>query len=266
MPPIPYRPHPKPPRRGMILFPLLTAGVVVVLAFKLAEFAVSSGVIPPRDAPPSPTGNPFDDLSVLHPKAAHAAVAQLKPLRAQVPAFAHNIQFGTADAAVTLTLFTDPACARCRDEVRTMLAEARSRPVKVVLKGLPQNQTNTSGLMFLELARRQGKADAFLALLDAEKRDLTEERLITLLEKAGIPLETQRPLFTEQSESILRAIGQDTEQAAEAGIAGSPKAVLNDYVLDGQVLSPARIGLYIDRLLKNESPIQAADFWLNPAR
>lgn len=266
MPPIPYRPTPKPPRRGLVLLPLLTAGVVVVLAFKLAEFAVSSGVVPTRQAAPSLTGNPFNDMAILHPKAAHSAVASLKPQRAQVPAFAHNIQFGESGAAVTLTLFTDPACSRCRDEIRTMLAEARTRPVKVVLKSLPQNPANTSGLMFLELARRQGKANTFLELLDTEKKDLTEERLITLLEKAGIPLESQRPLFTEQSESILRAIGQDTDQAREAGLSTPPMAVLNDFVLDGQTLSPSRIGLYIDRLLKNESPVQAADFWLNPSR
>lgn len=267
MQPIPPRHTPKPPRRGMVLFPLLTAGVVVLLMFKLAEFAVTSGIITPRSAAPSPTGNPFDDMALLHPKGKGTALASLKPQRATVPAFTHNIQLGQADAPLTLTLFTDPGCTNCRTQVKEMVAQTQGRPVKVILKSWPQNQANTSALMFLELARRQGQADTFLKLLDNEKQDLTEERLITLLEKVGIPLENQRPLFTEQAESILRTIGKDIEQGQEIGLAtSSPQVVLNDYVIDGNILSTTRLGLYMDRLLNNESPIQAADVWLNPSR
>jgi hypothetical protein len=245
------------------LFPLLAAMLLVVLALQGTRMLLELNTVTPATTPKL-TSNPsvFENIQNLHPKNA-VSVVNLRPQRVVVPAMASNVRVGNPQARHTLTIFTDPLCAACRVTLLKILKGLDTDRVKLVYKYWPQNPSSVEGGLIMQLAQQEGKGNALLAALSLREDTVTDIDLLGMLDVVGLNLSVQRALLAEGSVRLTDQINRDMAQAREAGLGAPPQFVLDDYVLDGRILFPARVGLYVGRLEKGEPVIQGNDYWLN---
>lgn len=245
------------------LFPFLAALLLVVLALQGARMLLELNTINPATTPKL-TSNPsvFENIQNLHPKNA-VSLVNLRPQRAVVSAFSYNVRVGNPSALHTLTVFTDPLCTACRVTSLKVLKGLDTDRVKVVYKYWPQNIASVEGGLILQLAQQEGRGNALLAAVSVREDVVTDIDLLGMLDVAGLNLSVQRALLAEGSGRLSDQIGRDMAQARAAGLGAPPQFVLDDYVVDGRILFPARLGLYVARLEKGEPLIQGSDFWLN---
>lgn len=245
------------------LFPFLAALLLVVLALQGVRMLLELNTVNPSTTPRL-TSNPsvFENIHNLHPKS-DASLVNMRPKRAVVPAMTFNVRVGNPQAPHTLTVFTDPLCTACRVTLLKVLKGLDTDRVKVVYKYWPQNPSSVEGGMILQLAQQEGKGNALLAAVSVREDAVSDIDLLSMLDVAGLNLSVQRALLAEGSGRLTDQIGRDMAQAREAGLGAPPAFVLDDYVLDGRMLHPARLGLYVGRLEKGEPLIQGRDYWLN---
>ncbi|RZK99084.1 MAG: hypothetical protein EOP36_20325, partial [Rubrivivax sp.] len=115
-----------------------------------------------------------------------------------------NLQFGDAMAGVVVTVFTDPSCGACREQVRTWTANLPTQGVRIVYKFWPVDPDRKTPGMLLELARRENVVAAvWRSLQDAGSADLDDSALLTLLDKAGVTLDSQRKALVDDGQSLM---------------------------------------------------------------
>lgn len=254
-PRFPHRPTPQP-RSGLPLFALLAACLLVVLALQGVRFLYESGLM--GDLPASSTAqDPFKNAGRL------GQPIPLEPVLANAPSFPHNLQLGNPAATTTLTVFTDPACAACRQSLDTWLTPTVQTNARIIYKYWPQTPGNIDGGLVLELARRHNLAKPLLAQLNTTAGDLDAAAMFAALEAAGMPLADQRRALSRQSTELAALLGQDIDQGRTLRLGPPPQLVLNGYLLDGRLLTPSRLDLYVGRLFRNQPLVQASDSWLN---
>jgi hypothetical protein len=230
------------------LLPFLVAGVLVLLALNLVHLLWEWWGSPTVQIPPY-----------------HAAATPGKaPRRIEAPIFGHNLQFGNANAAATLIVFTDPACAPCRAQVDRALQNAGNQSLRVVYKFWPANPQNTDGGLITEIARREGLTMPFMHALEGQPTAQGGD-LLTVLEQAGLPLSKQQDWLKNKTAELVDTLNQDIAQGQSLGLGPAPQLILNGYLLSNDSLPAANLGTYVRRINTGEDIIQANDYWLNPS-
>ena len=162
-----------------------------------------------------------------------------------------------ANAAVVLTVLSDPACGDCRAAVQRWqeAAAAGTTPVRVVYKFWPRDRAQTTGGLALELARKNGKVSEFWRLLNAAEGDLGDAEILVLLERAGVPLAAQREALSAlaQQADLPGALERDMAQIGALELGPPPVALLNGYVLNERWLETATLARAIARLARGQA-------------
>lgn len=262
--PLPRRtPAPRP--RALPLLPLIAATLMLLAAGQIALWAWKNMAAPAAPAAAgtarAPSGNPFRDLALSHPKLGAEHLRMLTPRRAIFPARPENLQFGVANADITLTVLSDPACGACRETLKGWL-EGVPKDIRVVYKFWPATPERMTPGLALEMARRKGLADKLWTQLDAAKGDLDDLHLLSLLEQAGLPLEAQRNQLAEQADTLAAPLEEDIRTAQALQLPPPPVLIMNGTLLDGRVLQPERLLTYMERLRANMPLVQGSDYWL----
>lgn len=177
--------------------------------------------------------------------------------RVLLPTEPENIQFGEANAAVVLTLLSDPLCGECRAAVRRwqVAAAGGKYPVRVVFKFWPRDMARTTGGLALELARKQGKVAPFWQALEKKEGDLSEEQVLVLLEQAGVPLSVQREALSAMTKQakLPDVLERDMAQIEPLELGRPPLALLNGYVLDERWMAPEAMAQAVGRLARGQA-------------
>jgi hypothetical protein len=235
---------------------LLAGGQIVVWLWE--------GLNKPKEAPDAVAAvmggeNPFAALVKNHPKVVEARMGDVKPRRVVFPAVASNLQFGDPTSEIIVTILSDPSCGTCRKQVRAWL-QMLPRDVRVVSKFWPQNPLRLTPGMLVELARREGVAATFLGELENTDGDLDDAMLLTLLEKAGVPLARQREALSDGS--LGSALQNDLAKGRELQLPPAPLMLINGYVMDGVALTPDKAPEYVARLREHKPLAQDSDYFL----
>lgn len=261
VPKLPVRAVRRPTR--FPLFPFLAALLLVVLgvqAFRMltALNVVDEGTVPKLASNPSV----FETLERVHPKSA-MSVTNLRPVRVVVPAFGHNVQVGDSVAPHVVTVLNDPLCGPCREAVVRMLRGIDSERYRVVYKYWPRDATQVEAGLIMAMAQQHGKGEPVMKALMARGDTLSAVDLLGLVDVAGLNLSVQRVFLAEHGGELTEQVGRDVAQGQDAGVGPPPQVVVDDYLIDGRVLYPGRLGVYMDRLDRREALVQARDYWLN---
>ena len=169
------------------------------------------------------------------------AVGQLArgELPSQVPIEADDIQWGAAQAPVTLVVFVDfqcPFCARAHKSVQELKARYGPDRLRVVFKHLPLDFHRDAfpTAVALQAVRELGGQDAAVALVDElldNQADLSEQRVIAAAEALGVQRARLTPRLSDQR--LYRAVENDMALARRHGIDGTPSFLINGYKLVG---------------------------------
>lgn len=255
-------------------FPILPATAAAFLLLGLAQltFWWWEARLPDSGLPGEPKAqrsNPFAVLSEPNPTAVRAVetghAGEVREAQRLVAApLPQNLQFGDALGGVTVTIFTDPACGPCRAKVQHWLAGLPIQGVRQVYKFWPQDPARLTPGMLLELARRQGPAllPFWHSLQGAGDADLDDEKLLTMLDRAGLPLTEQRNALTDNGPQLLNVLEPDIMLAQDAHLPPPPVLVVDDYVLDGQVLNPNNLNAYVKKRMAGRQILENEDLWL----
>jgi hypothetical protein len=255
-------------------FPLLPATAAAFLLLGLAQLAFwwwesrlpyfnyTTGSATQRISSKEAAANPFIALS--QPAMPDTAAVQMREVqRISAPTLPQNVQFGDALARVTVTIFTDPSCGPCREKVRAWTAGLPAQGVRQVYKFWPQVPGRTTPGILVELARRQGEiGDFWRAIQGAAADNLDDLRMLTMLDNAGLPLAEQRAMLTTDGASLMSALEPDIATAREARLPPPPVLVVDDYVLDGRILSPEGLGGYVKKRLEGRQIFENDDLFL----
>ncbi|MHB8709077.1 MAG: thioredoxin domain-containing protein [Desulfuromonadales bacterium] len=145
---------------------------------------------------------------------------------------------GTADAPVTLTVFSDfqcPYCSRVVPFVDEVLAKNPGK-VRIVFKQFPLRMHNFAlpAALASLAAREQGKFWPMHDLLFANFNQLSEEKIRALAKEAGLDLARFDKDRTAQKlrDEVLR----DQRLGQQAGVQGTPTVFLNGKLLRERTL------------------------------
>jgi protein-disulfide isomerase len=209
---------------------------------------------------PALTGNVFQDMKYTHPKRG-LATSRLpgRPLEFDLPVFDHNITAGSPDTVLTLTVFSDPSCGPCREQVQDVQGMMPANTY-VVYKFFPTSMENTNGGLFRQLAARHGYWPKVKALLETSNDSLDIGEWTELLEQAGMTLREQRQAMAKEGEYISLDLQKDFNLAQKIDLQRVPAFFLNSYFLDGTFLTLERLPRYIRRLQEGEPIMQAIDY------
>lgn len=259
---LPKRAHARPGgvARAFPLIPLLVACLIVVMALQGLRLAFEAGLFGrPAEVKEGGVAAGVSRLSAR----AQEGPFEVKRLPVQVQN--HNLQFGAVGAqpAHTLYVFTDPACGPCRQQIAEWLRGVPVEGLRLVYIYWPADKADITGGMVLDIARRESVAQALLARLDRRRETLSPEGLMAELESVGVPLARQREYLQDNAGELGNVVGADIALGTKLRLVEPPVLVLDDYLLDGRVLSPARVATYLQRLNRREPILQANDYWLN---
>ncbi|PIZ29753.1 MAG: hypothetical protein COY40_06185 [Alphaproteobacteria bacterium CG_4_10_14_0_8_um_filter_53_9] len=249
------RHSPQTPSHEPRIWPLVVAGALVLFALHGANLIYKAGWLGGEP-------NLARQIATASQNRATSSAINLTPLRAVVPPASHNLQFGNPTAGMVLTIFTDPACGPCRAEVDAALAPLDLENLRLVYKIIPQNREDATVGILLLLAAEAGYAEPFWRALHAGSGTYTATDLLQILTKAGLPVPKLQTLLAEKSELYLQQLEEDLTLADSLGFKQPPHFVLNDYILDGRLLVPARLKLYTTRLSTAQPLVQSRDYWL----
>jgi hypothetical protein len=260
-PRLPYRPQARPASRprAFPLIPLLVACLIVVMALQGLRLAFDAGLFgAPKE---TKQGGVAAAVTRMSSRDDVPFEVQRRPVTVQP----HNLQFGSVGMAPahTLHVFTDPACGPCRQQVAEWLKGVPLDGVRLVYIYWPVDKTNLAGGMVLDIARRESLAQALLSRLEKRRETLTPEGLMAELDAVGVPLSRQQDYLKNEVAALSDVVSQDMAQGAKLRLPEAPVMILDDYLLDGRVLSPARVATYLQRLNRREPILQANDYWLN---
>lgn len=237
---------------------MLAACAVMVLAAGMGKLAYDAGLLNrymPKNGVHLPGRTP------LTPE----ALASLRPARHNLPSLAVNPQFGTLEAPVVLTVFTDPACAACRTALTRALAGIPAKDIRIVYKYWPENPADTTSGLALVLAGQHHKTQELYSRLTTHSLN-DASALLNLLDTLGLPLAEQRRAIIENGNTLAADLQPDLQLAHSLNLAAPPQFFINGYHIDGQVLTLPRLQLYIERLKEDDALLQPQDYWLNSLR
>ena len=154
---------------------------------------------------------------------------------------------GPADAAVTLTVFSDfqcPYCARLGPFVDELMAKNPGK-VRVVFKQFPLRMHNLAMPAALAslAAREQGKFWPMHDLLFNNFSQLSEEKIRALAQEAGLDL--ARFDRDRNTQKLRDEVQRDLALGQQAGVQGTPTVFLNGRPLKDR--SPLAVQALIDR-------------------
>jgi protein-disulfide isomerase len=146
-----------------------------------------------------------------------------------------SIRRGREDAPVTVVEFTDYQCgfcARSQAILERLLAEYKGK-LQVVVKNLPldfHGQARAAAIASLA-ADRQGKYWEYRRTLFANQQALSNENLERFAREAGFDM--KRYAKDIASPELAGIVDRDQEQAAAAGVEGTPTFFVNGRILVG---------------------------------
>ncbi len=245
------------------LLPMLAAAFVMLGAAQLAFWWWEARLPGAPDTVPVKQSGRFRAVEQWRGPAPAEEGQVRQAQRLAVSTRPENLQFGDAMANVVVTVFTDPACGPCRERVRQWTANLPARGVKTVYKFWPQDPERKTPGMLLELARRQNvAADVWRALHNAGAADLDDATLLTMLDRAGVSLDTQRKALVDEGQSLMTVLEPDLKTARDADLPPPPVIVVDDYLLDGAVLKPSLLTTYVQKRLNGQPLFERDDLWL----
>lgn len=266
---LPAKAKPKSTTSSVPLLPVTAAAFILLGGAQLA-FWWWEAQLPDVTGSGTPAGNPF--IAMARHDAAKADAVEpntdtaskvKEAQRLTAPVLAQNLQFGDALARVTVTIFTDPACGPCREQVLRWTSQLPVEGVRQVYKFWPQDPSRLTPGLLVELARREGKtADFWRAIQGAGSTTLDDATLLTMLDHAGVPLADQRKALTDNSNELMAALEPDITTAKQANLPRPPVIMVDDYVLDGDVLSPGGLNGYVKKRLEGRELLDRNDLFL----
>lgn len=238
------------------VLPLAAACLLLLAALQLALWwwKYEDGLPSVRQA--------FPNLAALHPAAMEEGAAPRAPVEVEAPVLPQNLQFGDPNARVVVTIFNDPSCGECRKQVKRRLAGVPVEGVKLVYKFWPVDATRLTPGMLVQLARREGVAGDFWQRLQARDGDFDDTTLLSLLDASGLPLAKQGDLLAKDSGALMDVLKGDIHTAEANHLPPPPVILVNGMLLDGAILDPAQLPVYVRRMLAGKPPVDGGDFWL----
>lgn len=240
------------------LLPLAAACLLVVAGLQGAAWFFKE---------PTPVATPAQGWRTFTDRvAAQSEAPDMAPLVVQAPPLPQNVQFGDPAAAVIVTVFSDPSCGTCREQVRAWLGPLPTTGVRIVHKFWPRTPDRVTPGLLVELARRQGVVGDFWKKLNGASGDLPDAKLLALLEEAGIPLAQQRSAMVAEGRngggSLANALDTDMATARQANLPPPPVLLVDDLLVDGRVLQPGLLATYVQRRMDGQPVVAGDEFWL----
>ena len=205
-------------------------------------------------------------LGALEQKIDKVAAARPAPPARQTgpdPARAYNLPAGNspttgpADAAITITEFSDyqcPYCARSEPLVKQAL-QAYPDQARLVFKHFPLTTIHPQAMpaaLAAAAAQKQGKFWEMHEKLFANQRALAPEQL---KQYAGdIGLDVAKFEADMQSDEVKKAVQEDVELAQRVGVRGTPTIFVNGKILQTRSLDGFKE--VIDPILKEAAAAQ----------
>jgi len=204
--------------------------------------------------------NPFTALVELRQRHAQAKdLAKREPRQVTLPATAPLQVLGNPQGRVTLTLLVDPASLNNRRQLAEWL-ELSLPNVRVELRFAPSGDSLSGGVV-LQLAQRFGKAPLLWQALQEQREDLSDTALLNLLAERDIPFLDLRVALADPNSPLLQDAQAAANWAKQNGLT-PPLALIDGLVVDGDVLHPALIPIYLQRRVAGTELIQADDYLL----
>lgn len=163
-----------------------------------------------------------------------------------------NPRIGPGDAPITIITYTDFQCTYCSRGARTLDRLRRIYPdkLRVVFKNLPLTRIHDQALVAAQAAlaaHKQGEFWAYHDLLFENSARLKDDMYAKLAAQLGLDLERFRRDMN--SEAVLAQIHFEKARAAELGLNGTPRFLVNGVLIKGAY--PATyFTKVIERLLK----------------
>ena len=254
---------------------LLAIGLFISVGIQVGNFisqrletpvADDSDASTPLTQRREPTGG-FNNIARVHSKSRiiEERLRQRvpKPISTPVPTAPHNLTTGPFDAPVTLTIFNDPACPSCLAQVEDVLATLDAQNVRVVHKFFPADAQdfhggNQHGGIFQQLALKYGVWPALNRELQTRQTTPDLEEWVALFGQLGVPLRQVRADLRTDSPVIMRNLERDRALAQTALVDSIPTFYVNDFLIDGKLLSLGTLQRSIARLAAG-TPVLIAD-------
>lgn len=252
---------PTVPRPGALPVVPLAAASLMLMAFSLCGVWLYDWL----QAPSTPTAtqqsaNPFNALVDLRERRAQAQeLVKREPRQVSLPNTPPLQVLGNSQGRVTLTLLIDPASAASRRQLANWL-ELTLPEVRVELRYAPAGSSLAGGVV-LQLAQRFGKAPLLWQALQEQREDLDDTTLLALLAARGVGLTELRDALADVNSPLLRNAQAAATWARQNSLI-PPLALVDNLVVDGVVLQPALLDVYLQRRAANETLIRADDYLL----
>lgn len=216
-----------------------------------------------------PALQPFETLIAQQKKTVNAQEAATRqPPRLVLPDSMPLISLGNPNGEVLLTVFADPSLATHRAAIQKWLHLASPYSRLEVRFAATASATNdidsgmASGILFA-FARSKGLEGKVWQALQASGRDATTTEMMTLLAKLGVSLNELRSILSQPNPAPMKSLQPDIAWAAAHRTLftdAAPVLLLEGYVVQPPLMTPERLGDYIQRRLKGEDLVQAEDF------
>ena len=146
-----------------------------------------------------------------------------------------------------------------------MLAGVDTRQVRIVHKFFPAdavnfNGGNQNGGIFQQLARQYRIWPQVQRTLLARTTQPTLEDWVQMFQSAGVDLTRVRNDLKTKSPTLMGHLEQDRKLAEKALIEVVPAFYLNDYFVDGKLLTLGTLNRSIQRLQAGKPILVASDF------
>ena len=191
--------------------------------------------------------NVFRQIEVNHPKRKIPKRIVGRTYKTDMPVYQHNVVSGPTNAALTLTIFDDPSCYRCQQQVRQVL-RTLPKDIRVVRKFYPSLSQYPYGGLFRQMGvRTQVWPQVEEGLITKTTFEPTIENWSDLFAEHGLSLRKQRHFLAKYSESIVVQLEKDNLLAQKGDVQTVPTYFINNYYVDGTVVSLGKINQYNNR-------------------
>ncbi|MDD9912720.1 MAG: thioredoxin domain-containing protein [Alphaproteobacteria bacterium] len=209
---------------------------------------------------PKITASGFSNIALKHPKRKqYIQRIPGKPITVKIKPLAHNFTTGSKNDNIVLTIFGDPSCGPCRQQIASVVKNLPPK-TKVVYKYYPQADQNPEGGIFQQLAAKKGLWNTIHKKLENAEHHLDFNSWTSLLEREGLNLREQRELLRKHTQQIVGNLQADINQADINGIKHFPAFIINNYLIDGKILTLGNMSHYVKRLKNNERIVNKHDY------
>jgi len=142
---------------------------------------------------------------------------------------------GSADAPVTIAVFTDLRCPHCGNALGTLdqLMEEYPGKLRLVVKQLPVHKTAVLPAEAVLAADAQGKFWELHDLILAHQEDVSQDALVALAARAGLDVAAFRTALEQHT--YAAQLEADKAAAAALDISATPTFVINGRRVTGNV-------------------------------